>query len=200
MKKTGAYIELKMDFKVMKSILDLKKNAKQYLKHSKRLDIKQIKAKNMKIYKNIKELEADIKDDVLVVDDDVTFEFSFSISASLKIAGDINARNITAGNITAWNITAWDINAWDINAWNINAWDINAWNINARNINAGNILYYAFCCVYELIKCISIKAKREKHQEPICLDRKLEFKTEGKVGKKVRVKLSGGEVIEGELV
>src|SRR3990167_341532 len=179
----------------------------------------------MKIYKNIKELEADIKDDVLVVDDDVTFEFSFSISASLKIAGDINARNITAGNITAWNITAWDINAWDINAWNINAWDINAWNINARNINAGNItagninawdinawninarninagniLYYAFCCVYELIKCISIKAKREKHQEPICLDRKLEFKTEGKVGKKVRVKLSGGEVIEGELV
>ena len=180
MKKTGAYIELKMDFKVMKSILDLKKNAKQYLKHSKRLDIKQIKAKNMKIYKNIKELEADIKDDVLVVDDDVTFEFSFSISASLKIAGDINARNITAGNI--------------------NAWDINAWNINARNINAGNILYYAFCCVYELIKCISIKAKREKHQEPICLDRKLEFKTEGKVGKKVRVKLSGGEVIEGELV
>src|SRR3990167_4997448 len=108
----------------------------------------------MKIYKNIKELEADIKDNVLVVDGDVRFEFSFSISASLKIAGDINA----------WNITAW-------------------------NIDAGDILYYAFCCVYNSIKCVSIKAKREKHQEPICLDGTLEFKTEGNIGKKVKVKL-----------
>ena len=134
----------------------------------------------MKIYKNLKELEADIKDNVLVVDGDVKFEFSFSISASLKIAGDINAKNI---------------NAWDINAGNINAWDINAGNINARDI-----LYYAFCCAYNSIKCVSIKAKREKYKEPICLDGKLEFKTEGNIGKKVKVKLLGGEVVDGELV
>src|SRR3990167_8518268 len=112
----------------------------------------------MKIYKTQKEIEVDIKNDVLVVDGDVKFEVSFSISASLKIAG----------NITAWNINAWNINAWNINAWNINAWDINAWNINARDI-----LYYAFCEVYNSIKCLSIKAKREKHNEPICLDGKL---------------------------
>src|SRR3990167_1960206 len=115
----------------------------------------------MKIYKTQKEIEADIKDDVLVVDGDVKFKVSFSISASLKIAGDINA---------------WDINAWDINARNINARDINAWDINAWNINARNILYYAFCGVYNSIKCLSIKAKREKHNEPICLDGKLEIK------------------------
>ena len=115
----------------------------------------------MKIYKTQKEIEVDIKNDVLVVDGDVKFEVSFSISASLKIAG----------NITAWNINAWNINAWNINAWNINAWDINAWNINARDI-----LYYAFCEVYNSIKCLSIKAKREKHNEPICLDGKLEIK------------------------
>src|SRR3990167_6637818 len=95
----------------------------------------------MKIYKTQKEIEVDIKNDVLVVDGDVKFEVSFSISASLKIAG----------NITAWNI--------------------NAWNINARDI-----LYYAFCEVYNSIKCLSIKAKREKHNEPICLDGKLEIK------------------------
>src|SRR3990167_3544894 len=120
----------------------------------------------MKIYKTQKEIEVDIKNDVLVVDGDVKFEVSFSISASLKIAG----------NITAWNINAWNINAWNINAWNINAWNINAWNINAWNINAWNILYYAFCEVYNSIKCLSIKAKREKHNEPICLDGKLEIK------------------------
>jgi hypothetical protein len=64
-------------------------------------------------------------------------------------------------NITAWNITAENINAGDINAW---------------NINAGDILYYAFCCVYNSILCLSIKAKREKHQKPICLDGKLKLK------------------------
>jgi len=129
----------------------------------------------MKIYKTQKEIEADIKDDVLVVDGDVKFEVSFSISASLKIAGDINA-----WDINAWDINAWDINAWDINAWDINAWDINARNINAWDINARDILYYAFCGVYNSIKCLSIKAKREKHNEPICLNGKLEIKDKSK--------------------
>jgi hypothetical protein len=80
---------------------------------------------------------------------------------SLKITGDIDARNIDARNI--------------------NARDIDAGNINARNINAGdidarNILYYAFCCVYKSISCLSIKAKREKAHPPICLDGELKFK------------------------
>jgi hypothetical protein len=57
--------------------------------------------------------------------------------------------------------------AGDINARNINAWDINAW----------DIVYYAFCCVYQSIKCFSWKAKREKYKEPICLDGQLEIKT-----------------------
>ena len=47
--------------------------------------------------------------------------------------------------------------------------------VNAWNINAQDILYYAFCCVYKGIKCKSIKAKRDVHQEPICLDGKLEI-------------------------
>ena len=127
----------------------------------------------MKIYKNIEQLKADIKDNVLVVNEDVTFEFSFSIDANLKVNGKITAMDITARDINAGNI-----DARDINAGNINAGDINAWDIKAGNINAGNISYHAFCCVYNSIKCTSIKARREKHQEPICLGGKLEFKQE----------------------
>ena len=115
----------------------------------------------VKIYKTQQEVEADIKDGVLVVNEAVTFECSIAIKAIIKVKGDINA----------WNINARDINAWDITAWNINAGDITA-----RDINARDILYYAFCCIYKSILCISIKAKREKYHEPICLEGELKFK------------------------
>ena len=36
----------------------------------------------MKMYKNLEQLKSDIKDGVLVVNEDVTFEFSFSIDTS----------------------------------------------------------------------------------------------------------------------
>ena len=134
----------------------------------------------MKIYRTQAEIDKGVKNKRLVVADDVRFECSFSISAELKVAGNIdawninawniNAGNIDAGNIDAWNIDAWNINAGDIDAGNIDAWNINAWNINARNINARNILYWAFCCVINSIFCSSIKAKREKHHAPICLE------------------------------
>jgi hypothetical protein len=101
----------------------------------------------MKIYKDQKSIEEDIKDGVLEIKGDVRFECSFSISASIKvIAGDINAGNINAGNISA------------------------------GDINAGEIIYYAFCCVYKSIKCLSIKARREKHQKPVCLDGSITIK------------------------
>jgi hypothetical protein len=140
----------------------------------------------MKIYKTQEEVNADIKDGVLSISGDVKFECSISIEATIVVdAGNINASNINAVNIDAWDINAWDINAVNINAGNINAWDINARNINARNINAvdinaGNILYFAFCCVYQGIQCLSIKAKREIHQKPICLEGKLEIKKDVK--------------------
>lgn len=53
----------------------------------------------------------------------------------------------------------------------VNAGDINAWDITARDI-----LYCASCCVYQSIKCFSIRAKKEKYQRPICLKGKLEIK------------------------
>jgi len=156
----------------------------------------------MKIYKTQQEVEADIKNDILLIEGDVRFECSIAISVSIVVnagdinavdinAWDINAGNINAGNINAVDINAWDINAGnikalDINAGNIKAEDINAWDINARDINAVDIKavdinawdinYYAFCCAYQSITCTSIKANRIKASEPICLDGKLTIK------------------------
>jgi hypothetical protein len=111
----------------------------------------------MKIYKKQEEVEKDIKDEMLIINEDVNFECNISIDASIKVYGDITAsRDINACNITARNITAR--------------------NITARDITARNISYYAFCSVYQSIKCVSIKAKRDIHQEPICLEGKLEIK------------------------
>ena len=148
----------------------------------------------MKIYKTQREVEKDIKNGVLAIEGDVKFECSISICASIKVT----AGNIDAGNINAGNIDAGNINAGDINAGNIDAGDINAGDIDARNI-----LYYAFCGVYDSIKCLSIKAKREKHSEPVCLDGKLEIKDEEekvtiKISKKSleALKESGIEIIE----
>src|SRR3989338_8826870 len=104
----------------------------------------------MKIYKTQNEVERDIKDNVLALEESVEFQCSINIKASLQIEGNINARNINAKYISAGNINAWDINA--------------------RNINARNILYYAFCVVYNSIKCISIKGRRVGYAEPIALD------------------------------
>ena len=141
----------------------------------------------MKIYISQREVEKDIKDGVLAIEGDVKFECSISIEASI---------HINAGDITARNINAWNINAGDINAGNINAWNINAWNITARDINAGDISYYAFLCAYIGIKCKSFKVRRDNHQDPICLDGKLEIIKEEKPaeslsGKKVKVELDG---------
>ena len=139
----------------------------------------------MKIYKTQSEVEKDIKNGVLAIGDDVTFECSISIDASIN-AYNINAYDINANNIDACDINACDINAYDINAHNIDAFNIKACNIkannidacdiNANNIDACDISYYAFCFSYNSIKCSSIKARRENHSEPICLDGKLEIK------------------------
>ncbi|MHA1428618.1 MAG: hypothetical protein ACTSQI_21755 [Candidatus Helarchaeota archaeon] len=164
----------------------------------------------MKIYKTQAEVEKDIRNGVLAIRDDVKFECSISLEASINAwnitarrginALNINALNIDAGNIDALDINAWGINARDINARGINARDINAQNINAWNINARDIVYYAFCCVYQSIKCVSIKAIRGIHKEPICLDGKIEYKTPDSKSRKIKIRLAEGQIVEGEIV
>lgn len=154
----------------------------------------------MKIYKTQEEVEKDIVDNVLTIKGDVKFECSISIKASIKvICGNINAWDITARDINALNINALDINARDINALDINAWDINASDINARDI-----LYNAFCCVYQSIKCVSIKAKREKASLPICLDGELTYKKdeeeEEEVAKAIKLLEEKGKIKDGKIL
>lgn len=100
----------------------------------------------MKVYKTQAEVEKDVVNNVLTINEDVKFECSIEIEAKIVIKG------------------------------NINAGDINARDINAGDINAREILYYAFCCVYKNILCISIKAKRRIARPPVCLDGKLTIK------------------------
>ena len=59
----------------------------------------------MKIYKTQAEVDADIKDGVLTIEGDVSFEFHLKVEAKIVV---------NAGNINAWNIKAGDINAGDI--------------------------------------------------------------------------------------
>ena len=103
----------------------------------------------MKTYKNQTELDLDIIDNTLTIDDDVKFEFSFSILAHIKVVGNIDAEGI---------------NARDINAWDINARDINAWGINARNIR-----FYAVCFSCINFICKSIIGQR-RNARYFCLD------------------------------
>ena len=157
----------------------------------------------MKIYKTQVAVEKDIKDGVLSIEGDVKFECSISIDASIIVTtGNITAGNINAGNITASDITAWNINASDINARDINAGNINAGNINARDINARDILYYAFCSVYNSIKCTSIKAKRDKHSEPICLDGELTIKPkeDDEVARAINLLTEKGKIVDGKIL
>jgi hypothetical protein len=144
----------------------------------------------MKTYNTIEEVKADIKDGVLTVNESVTFNFSLTIEANLKIAGDINSRNINAGDIDAWDINAGDIDAWNINAGNINAMnidagninagdinagDIDAMNIDAGDINAGDIQFYAVAFANTSFACKSIMSSR-KNSKFFCLDSEVKFK------------------------
>ena len=138
----------------------------------------------MKIYKTQEEVDADIKDAVLIVNESVTFECSIKVEASLKIAlniialnidaWDIIALNIDAGNINAWNINAENINAGNINAWNINAENINAGDIKAGNIKAGDISFFAVAFSYLSFKCKSIVGRRD-NSKYFCLDYEVEI-------------------------
>ena len=85
----------------------------------------------------------------LVLTEDTTFDESIEVEGNikgfynLKVAGDIDARNIVARNIVAG----------DIDARNIDAGNIDARNIDARNIVAGNI------DAWNIIFCETVKLK-----------------------------------------
>ena len=99
----------------------------------------------MKIYTTQEEVEADIKDGILAITGDVTFECSIEIEASIVVtAGNITAGDITARDITAGNITAWDIS------------------------------FYAVCFAYAKFICRSVKGRKENAKYG-CLDSEVQI-------------------------
>jgi len=104
-------------------------------------------------------VDRDIKDGILIINDDVKFDFP-----NVVIRGSIFAQNIYAkgdikvqGDINAFNLDIKGI----LEALNIKAYNIKAKGINARDINAIDIF---------------IEARREKYFKPIYLDSKIEIK------------------------
>ena len=125
-------------------------------------------------------------EDNLVLNEDKSFDESIKVEGdircedgrySLKVAGDIDARNIDARNIDARNIHARNIDARNIDAGDIDAGDIDAGDIDAWSIDAENIRYYSFCIARSTLKCISIEGRRDNSLHE-CLDESIEFKEE----------------------
>jgi len=102
----------------------------------------------------------------LIIDDDVTIEFStaredvrnvrcFNLfmrkgadKFDLSICGDFNGWNFTGrdfngrdfngGDFNGWNFTGRDFNGWNFNGWNFTGRDFNGWNFTGGDFNGWN--------------------------------------------------------------
>lgn len=139
----------------------------------------------MKIIKTREELLKLLNSDKdLIVDDDVTIEFSTSRE---------DVRNVRCGNLlmekgmdrfdlsiggdfTGWDFTGWDFNGGDFNGRDFNGGDFNGVDFNGRdftggNFTGGNISYNAFfCCYGRIIRHGKITARHPKAAKPIELE------------------------------
>jgi hypothetical protein len=127
----------------------------------------------MKMYDTQEEFDAEVRDYVFKVEDDVQFKFDLITGADIK-AWNIEAWNIEAGDIKAESIKAGDIEAENIGAGDIDAGNIKARNIEAVDIDAWKIDYFAVCFAYKNFKCKSVKGRR-KNSKHFCLDSDIEF-------------------------
>ena len=128
----------------------------------------------MKIYKTQEEVNADIKDGVLVIKGDVRFECDISIKASIVVTdGDLNCRDIDCWDLKCLNLKCLNLTCWNIKCLNLTCFDLNCRDINCWDLDCRDLSYHALCLAYQSIKCTSYKARREVHQEPICLDGEL---------------------------
>ena len=127
----------------------------------------------------------------LIVDDDVTIEFSTSredvrnVSCynlfmvkgdnrfDLSIGGDFTGENFNGGDFTGrdfngGNFNGRDFNGWDFNGWNFTGRDFTGWDFTGWNFNGWDISYNAFfCCYGKIIKSGKIKARHPEAVKPI---------------------------------
>ena len=144
--------------------------------------------------KSQEEAEKLIKDGEIIINEDVTFEVSVKLEASLIIYGDIDAYDIdaydidaydiVAHNVDAHNVDAYDIVAYDIDAYDIVAYDIVAHNVDAHNVDAYDIVahnivahdikFWSFAIARISFKCKSWTASRQNGFAK-CLDDKIKI-------------------------
>jgi len=127
----------------------------------------------MKIYKTQQELEADIKDGLLRVDDNVKIECNININASI-ICWNLDCMNLNCGNLNCWNLNCWNLDCRDLNCRNLDCRDLNCMDLHCRNLS-----YYAVAFAYESFKCKSVVGRRNNSKH-FCLDSEVIITGEGK--------------------
>ena len=126
----------------------------------------------------------------LIIDDDVTIEFS----TAREDVRNVKCKNLSmvkaaarydlniSGNFTGWNFNGRNFNGRDFtggnftggnfNGWDFNGGDFNGWDFTGRDFYGGDILYNAFfCCYGKIIKSGKIKARYLKAAKPIELEK-----------------------------
>ena len=168
--------------------------------------------------------------DLFLMNDDKRFDFTGRDFIGWDFTGgnftgrdfigwDFTGRNFTGRNFTGWNFTGRDFTGGNFTGGNFigrkftggnftggnftgrnfTGWDFIGRDFIGRNFTGKKVSYWAFFNCYESIKCTSIEGRREPHAEPVCLEGKLEIISESK-GKKVKIKLSNDQIVEGEIV
>jgi hypothetical protein len=119
---------------------------------------------------------------------------------------NFNGLNFNGWNFTGRNFTGRDFNGGNFNGLNFNGWNFTGRNFTGRDFNGWNftgkkVSYWAFFNGYGKCKCESIEGIREPHAEPCFLGGIEIIKPdEPQAGKKVRIKIEGGQELEGTLI
>ena len=127
----------------------------------------------MKIYKTQQEVEADIKDGLLKVNDDIKIECNININASI-MCRDLDCGYLYCQNLDCWDLDCMDLNCGDLNCMDLNCMDLdckdlNCMDLNCRDLHCGDLSYYAVAFAYESFKCKSIEGRRNNSKH-FCLD------------------------------
>ena len=117
----------------------------------------------MKIYKTQQELEADIKDGLLKVDDDVKIECNININASI-ICRNLYCWDLDCGNLNCGNLDCMDLDCGDLNCGNLECMDLNCGDLDCMDLS-----YYAIAVAYYKFKCKSVVGRRNNSKH-FCLD------------------------------
>ena len=125
--------------------------------------IKTNKGGKMKIYKTQAEVEADVKDRVLKIDDDVTFDCDINIKVHI-ICKDLICWDLDCRNFNCRDLHCGDLICWDLHCLDIDCADLNCQDLHCRDLN-----YHAVAFAYKTFKCKSVKGRR-KNSKHFCLD------------------------------